>query len=70
MEAVSVSNHQMKETVFPRKGVLTAPWWPAAVPNDGTIPTMFSQILCSNTQVNTVSILILVFGTFLSDRLD
>lgn len=50
MEAVSVSNHQMKETVFPHKGVLTAPWWPAAVPNDGTIPTMFSQILCSNTQ--------------------
>lgn len=50
MEAVSLSNHQVKkiEIVCPHKCVLTAPWWPAAGPNDGTIPTMLNQIMCSN----------------------
>lgn len=80
MEAVSVSNHQVNksEIVCPHKCVLTAPWRPAAVPTDGTIPTKLNQIICSNIQSikqewpqkATVSILVLVFGTLLSDRLD
>lgn len=53
MEAVSVSNYQVKkiEIVCPQKCVLTAPWWPAAVPNDGSIPTI--PVDCYTREIKT-----------------